>query len=63
MTPRKNAKAKAAVAPRAARSSKAPAIAGEATELQSTAEKPATGFPIVGIGASAGDASGLRNTF
>ena len=54
MTPRKKDKAKAAVATRVARSSAAQAIAENAAELQATVEIPTPGFPIVGIGASAG---------
>ncbi len=60
MTPGKNDKAKAAVITRAARSNKAPVNAGEAAELQTTAKKPAPGFPIVGIGASAGGLEALE---
>lgn len=60
MAPRKKDKAKAAVGTRPARSIKAPAIAGKATEGQGAAEKLATGFPIVGIGASAGGLEALE---
>ena len=54
MTARKRAKAKASAATRDAKAIAAQEIAEKATEAPETAEKPVAGFPIVGIGASAG---------
>ncbi|MDP2886583.1 MAG: chemotaxis protein CheB [Ignavibacteria bacterium] len=60
MTPRKKDKAKASVATRDAKTIEAQEIAGKAAELQETGEEPAAGFPIVGIGASAGGLEALE---
>jgi len=63
MTARKRAKAKASVATRAAKTIEAQEIAEKATEVPETAEKPVAGFPIVGIGASAGGLAAFEAFF
>ena len=60
MTAKKGAKAKASEATRDAKAIEAQEIAGEAVESQKEAENTPTGFPIVGIGASAGGLEALE---
>ena len=60
MTAKKGAKAKASEATRAAKAIEAPEIAGEAVKSQKEAENTPAGFPIVGIGASAGGLEALE---
>jgi len=63
MTPGKNKKAKAAKTPGGAKAIEAQEIVEKADEVQETAGKPATGFPVVGIGASAGGLAAFEAFF
>jgi len=51
----KRAKAKASSAPGDANAVETQEVTGKAAEVQKTVDSTAAGFPIVGIGASAGD--------
>ena len=62
-TARKSDPAKAADAPEDARTIAAAEIAGTAAEAPAPAEAPAAGFPIVGIGASAGGLAAFEAFF
>ena len=63
MTARKRANAKTSGAARDAQTIEAPEIAGAAAAVQETVERTASGFPIVGIGASAGGLAAFEAFF
>jgi two-component system CheB/CheR fusion protein len=63
MTARKRAKAEASVATPDAKTIEAQESAGKAAEAPETAGKPVAGFPIVGIGASAGGLAAFEAFF
>ena len=63
MTARAKARAKAAKAKPDATAIEAQAILGEAAELQEMSETHETGFPVVGIGASAGGLAAFEAFF
>jgi len=63
VSPRKTTKAKALKAKPDAADSESQGIAARASEVQGTAEKPDAGFPIVGIGASAGGLAAFEAFF
>jgi two-component system CheB/CheR fusion protein len=63
MTPGKNNKSKAVKTPGATKTIEAQEIVEKDDEVQETAEKPVGGFPIVGIGASAGGLTAFEAFF
>ena len=63
MAPGKNKKVKTAKTPDGAKAIETQDLAEKAGEAQETAGKPATGFPIVGIGASAGGLAAFEAFF
>ncbi|MFZ1641303.1 MAG: chemotaxis protein CheB [Candidatus Contendobacter sp.] len=63
MTARKKAQAKASEATRDAKTIEAREIDGKAAEVQETVESTVAGFPIVGIGASAGGLAAFEAFF
>jgi len=63
MTARKKAKAKASEATRDTKTIEAQEIAGKAAEVQEMVESTVAGFPIVGIGASAGGLAAFEAFF
>jgi two-component system, chemotaxis family, CheB/CheR fusion protein len=63
MTPGKNKKVKTAKTPDSAEAIETQDLAKKAGEAKETAGKPSTGFPIVGIGASAGGLAAFEAFF